>query len=123
MGYDPIMRAPNFVMNGDSAKINLGKEMNITQFSSFTIQLNFTNLDALTDGTFQLLVSNDDANYVPVDDRNGDTYKVRVLGNSQSSYFIFVDATVGGVQYIGLKYTRAAGSGKLATIFVAGNSL
>lgn len=120
---DEIFRSANFNMNASSDNINFGtKKLSFSQFRTLCIQLVISNPVAGTDGTFQLLVSNDGVTYRPVEDRAGLTYKAVVSGATITSYFIFVDEPVAGAQYIGLKYTRVGGTGTLRGIYVSGTS-
>lgn len=107
-------------MDASSSLINLGKNVNVSDYRTLAIQLLLTDLVVATDGTFQLMVSNDGTNFTPVPDRGGITYKAVVSGNGTTSFFIFVDESVAGAEFIGLKYTRVGGTGKLAYVYISG---
>lgn len=119
-----ITRTANFSMDVSSDNISFGTKLqSTTNWRTLALQLILGNLVAGTDGTFQLIVSNDGVNWTPVPTRGGISYTAVVSGAGTTSFFIFVDEPIAGAEYVGLKYTRVGGTGTLRQVIISGTAM
>lgn len=89
--------------------------------TSFSLQFIMTGLAGGTDGTFQLIGSNDGGTtWAPLPASTTFPSSVHISGTTQLTYIITGSGTTGfpAVSLINFTYTRAAGSGTLTKVII-----